>query len=117
MEREASTKFCGIRIRLRRKRTAMERNAAEHAAYFARLRLVGQRLVSTREAAELAQVSARTIRTWAQRGVLASQKDDRGHNWYREGDVMAAEIRARYVPRATGPRTGPRSAVPPARPR
>ncbi|HEY9476065.1 MAG TPA: MerR family transcriptional regulator [Mycobacteriales bacterium] len=106
MERETGTRFTGMMmIRLRRKRMAMERNAAEHAAYFARLRLIGQRLVSTREAAEIAQVSDRTIRTWAQRGVLASQKDDRGHNWYREGDVMAAEIRARCAPRATAPRT------------
>ncbi|HEX5496770.1 MAG TPA: MerR family DNA-binding transcriptional regulator, partial [Mycobacteriales bacterium] len=74
--------------RSRRKRMATERVAAEHAAYFARLRLLGQRLVSTSEAAELAQVSARTIRTWAQRGTLQSRKDDRGRNWYREGDVM-----------------------------
>lgn len=83
-------------IRSHRKRMATERTAAEHAAYFARLRLLGQRLVSTREAAELAQVSVRTIRTWARRGVLASRKDGRGHNWYREGDVMAAEFRHQY---------------------
>lgn len=85
-----------MRIRLRGRRVATERVAAEHAAYFARLRLLGQRRVSTTEAAELAQVSARTIRTWAQRGVLASRKDNRGRNWYRESDVLAAEFRVRY---------------------
>jgi hypothetical protein len=103
MRHVSGTRLTGRLVwRLHRKRSAVERTAAEHAAYFARIRLLGQRLVSTREAAELAQVSTGTIRTWARRGLLESRKDARGHNWYREGDVVAAEFRVRcgLVPRA-----------------
>lgn len=78
-----------------RARTVSERAAAEHAAYFARLRLSGERMLSTREAAELVQVSVHTIRAWTRRGILSGRKDERGHNWFREADVLAADLRAR----------------------
>lgn len=103
MGRVTGTRLVGMLAeRMHRKRRAIERTAAEHVAYFARIRLLGQRLISTREAAEIAQVSVQTIRTWARRGVLESRKDARGHNWYREDDVVAAEFRMRcgLVPRS-----------------
>lgn len=94
-----------LAARIVRKRQADERTAAEHAAYFARLRLLGQRLVNTREAAEMAQVSVDTIRDWARRGFLEIRRDTRGRHMYRENDVLAAGFRSRcgLRPRAYRP--------------
>lgn len=49
------------------------------------------RLLTTREVAELFRVNPRTVTTWARRGVIQSFRTPGGnHRRFRESDVRAA---------------------------
>lgn len=53
-------------------------------------------LVNADDAAVIARVSERTIRTWKRRGVLAvSGLDDNRRQLFRVGDVLRAEAKTR----------------------